>query len=315
MPTRWPYLMLITAAVFWGGNFVAGRAALNELPPFTLALLRWIAALLVLLPFAWGDLKRHGRDCLQRHASAIVGMGFLGIAGFTAVVYVAIEHTTAINAAILSSWSPMMIVIVSFFVLGERVSVGQLAGFVLSFVGVMWIVSKGSLATLAHFRFNPGDVLMLAANLIWAFYSIIVRKSASQMPALVNFTLTIATGLVFLLPAAGWELSVREVHLFRADVLLEVLYLGLFASVVAFLCWNMAVRELGPSKASPFLNLVPLFATLFAVAFLGEKVQVAQAAGGMFILAGVYLSFRTGRRLAHSGNRQPSTVREAELNA
>ncbi len=292
--TKWTYLLPVIAALFWGGNFVAGRATLPEVPPFTLSLLRWALALVIILPFAFRDIRGNYKKYLA-HWRTILAMGFLGIAAFTAMVYVSIQHTTAINAAILSAWAPLMIVIVSYFVLKEKINSFQVIGIVLAFLGVIWIVSKGSLSQLSQFQFNPGDLLMLVANLIWAFYSILVRKTAEHIPGLTGFALSIAAGVLFLLPASLWELGTHEAHLASGQVIGSVLYLGIFASVIAFFCWTLSVQRMGPSKASPFLNLVPLFATVFAIILLGEKLQVAQAIGGMFILIGVLTSFQQPR--------------------
>lgn len=289
--TKWTFLLPVIATLFWGGNFVAGRATLPEVPPFTLSLLRWSIALFIILPFTYRDIRQNYKMYL-RHWKTILGMGFLGIAAFTGIVYESILHTSAINAAILSSWAPLMIVIVSFFVLKEKINPSQIMGLVLSFLGVMWIVSKGSLAQLSHFQVNIGDLLMLVGNLIWAFYSILVRKSTGHMPGLTGFTLSIAAGVLFLLPASVWEIQTQAVNLASGQVVGALLYLGLFASVIAFFSWTVTVQNIGPAKASPFLNLVPLFATVFAIILLGEQLEVAQSIGGMFILVGVYVSFQ-----------------------
>lgn len=314
MHLKSPYLLPLIAALFWGGNFVAGRATLPDVPPFTLSLLRWGLALLIILPFTYRDIRKNYQDYLKCW-KIILSMGFLGIAVFTATVYISIQHTTAINAAILSSWSPLMIVIVAYFALGERVNSSQMVGFVLSFMGVMWIVSKGSLAQLTQFQLNPGDLLMLGGNLIWAFYSILVRKTAGHIPGLTSFALSIAAGVVFLLPASVIELQFHEAHLASGQVWLSLMYLGIFASVIAFFCWTLSIQKIGPSKSSPFLNLVPLFATLFAIVLLGEKLEVAQAIGGMFILSGVLLSFQQPRgRRTHPMNMHNEVAR-SEVNA
>lgn len=312
--TKWTYLLPVIATLFWGGNFVAGRATLPEVPPFTLSFLRWSIALFIILPFTYRDIRLNYKKYLQ-HWKTIMGMGFLGIAAFTVTVYESILHTSAINAAILSSWAPLMIVIVTFFVLKEKINSSQIMGLVLSFLGVMWIVSKGSLEQLSQFQLNIGDLMMLIGNLIWAFYSILVRKSTGHIPGLTGFALSIAAGVLFLLPASIWEMQTHDVNIASGEVVSSLLYLGIFASVIAFFCWTLTVQNIGPSKASPFLNLVPLFATIFAIILLGEQLEVAQAIGGMFILTGVYVSFQQRRpRSIRLWNRQEEPV-SREVNA
>jgi drug/metabolite transporter (DMT)-like permease len=291
------YVLPLVAVLFWGGNFVAGRAVLDELPPFSLSFLRWAVALAVLLPFAWREIVRNA-SFYRTHWKEIAGLGLLGIAAFTPLVYLSIEHTTTINAAMLAASSPIMIVLVAFLMLGEKITSRQLSGFVLSLLGVGWIVSKGNIARFDQFEWNLGDMIMLASNVIWALYAICVRKADPRLAGTGGFTLTIAASLLFLLPGTIWEVYARHVDLFQADTVWNVLYLGVFASVVSFLCWNKSVSLLGPGRVSPFLNLIPVFAALFSVLFLGERLQVAQAVGGLFILAGVYLSSLTKRSVA-----------------
>ena len=308
---KWSILLPVIATLFWGGNFVAGRMTLPEVPPFTLSLLRWSIALLILVPFTYRDIRANYRQ-YAKHWKALMGMGFLGIAAFTVTVYESILHTSAINAAILSSWAPLMIVIVSFFVLKEKINSSQVVGLVMSFVGVMWIVSKGSLTQFSQMELNMGDLLMLMGNLIWAFYSILLRKTSGHVPGLSGFTLSIASGILFLLPGSLWEMQTQVVRIGTGEIIGALLYLGIFASVISFFCWTLAVQRMGPTKASPFLNLVPFFATIFAMIILNEKLLMAQAIGGMFILVGVYVSFqqRKPRRIPFFGKQDQSTTRE-----
>jgi drug/metabolite transporter (DMT)-like permease len=306
------YVLPLVAVLFWGGNFVAGRAVLDQLPPFSLSFLRWSVALAVLLPFAWRDIARNA-SFYRSHWKAIAGLGLLGIAAFTPLVYLSIEHTTTINAAMLAASSPVMIVLVAFLLLGEKITGQQLAGFVLSLLGVGWIVSKGNITRFEQFEWNIGDMIMLVSNVIWALYAILVRKADRRLTEPGGFALTIAASLLFLLPGTLWEVHARQVDLFQADTVWNVLYLGVFASVVSFLCWNKSVALLGPGKASPFLNLIPVFAALFSVLFLGERLQVAQAVGGLFILAGVYLSSLTKRSVTKR-NKQAEAAVPQEVN-
>jgi drug/metabolite transporter (DMT)-like permease len=307
------YALPLIAALFWGGNFVAGRAVLDQLPPFSLSFLRWSVALLVLLPFTWRAIAREASFyCSQWKEIAVLGL--FGVGAFTPLVYLSIQHTTTINAAMLAASSPMMIVLMALLLLGERITGRQFAGLVLSLMGVLWIVSKGAITHLGQFQWNTGDVIMLASNVIWALYSIRIRKADARLSGMAGFTLSIAASLLFLLPGVIWEVHAQGVRLYQPDTVWNVLYLGVFASVVSFLCWNKSVSMLGPGKASPFLNFIPVFATLFSVLFLNEQLQVAQAVGGMFILAGVYLSSLTKRSVA-SVDKQADSAGPQEANA
>lgn len=301
------YALPLIAVLFWGGNFVAGRAVLDQLPPFSLSFLRWSVALLVLLPFTWRTIAKDAAYYRSQWKEIAI-LSLFGIGAFTPLVYLSIQHTTTINAAMLAASSPMMIVLMAFLLLGDRISGRQLSGFVLSLLGVLWIVSKGAITQLSHFQLNAGDAIMLASNVIWALYSIRIRKADARLAGMSGFTLSIAASLLFLLPGTVWEVYAQDVDLIQPDTVWNVLYLGVFASVVSFLCWNKTISRIGPAKTSPFLNLIPVFAALFSVLFLNERLQVAQAVGGLFILAGVYLSSLTKRSVAKVENQADTAV-------
>lgn len=282
------YLLLVIATLFWGGNFIIGRLVLDQVPPFTLSLLRWVVAFLSLLPLTYRDLRQNWAS-YKPYGKNLLGMGMLGIALFTVLVYMAILHTSTVNAAILAACSPLMIVLFSYFLLGERISRGGMLGLGMSLVGVFWIVTKGEFSRLAEWEFHLGDLIMLGGNVIWALYAVLQKKT--PIPVMSSFTLSVGIGLAFLLPGAVWEWMTQDIYLNSTFIWSSLLYLGICASVISFLSWNKAVQQLGPTTTSPFLNLIPLFATTFAVLWLGEPLLLSQSIGGMFILTGVMLTF------------------------
>ena len=285
-----PQLLLILATLLWGGNFVIGRAVAGDIPPITLAFLRWCVAFIVFLPIAYSRVKRE-RHMIKANWPAVIVMAITGVACFNTLVYIGVYYTTSINASLMNSSTPIIIYILSFVFLKERLSKFQLIGTALSLAGVIFILSKGSLETLLSFSFNKGDLIVLIAVFCWGVYSLLVKQYAGRLPGYSTFLVTIALGVMMLLPFTIYELMTSSVEIvWSPSTIGAILYVGIIASIVAFLSWNNGVVALGANKASIYLNFIPLFATIFAVLFLDEDLLLAQLIGGLAVICGVLLA-------------------------
>lgn len=296
-----PSLLLSLATLFWAGNFAFGKVLVATLPPITLSLVRWSLSFLVLLPFAWRDV-RDALPLLRQHAKPLLTMAITGVAGFNALTYVALRSTTAINAALMNTAAPIVVLTLSRVLLGERVKPVQLVGIVLSCAGVLWILVGGDLHRLRTLTFHPGDVLMLVAITAWGLYSVLMKKHGHLLPQRASFLVTIAMACALLFPLAATERAEWDAFLTLSPMALALLiYVGTFPSVIAFLLWNRAVMIIGPSRASVYLNLIVLFAAILGALVLGERVTLAHVVGGILVMGGVYLAtaptpFRWSRR-------------------
>lgn len=285
-----PQLLLILATLLWGGNFVIGRAVAGDIPPITLAFLRWCVAFIVFLPIAYSRVKREWH-MIKANWPAVIVMAITGVACFNTLVYIGVYYTTSINASLMNSSTPIIIYILSFIFLKERLSKFQLFGTALSLAGVIFILSKGSLETLLSFSFNKGDLIVLIAVFCWGVYSLLVKQYAGRLPGYSTFLVTIALGVMMLLPFTIYELMTTSVEIvWSPSTIGAILYVGIIASIVAFLSWNNGVVALGANKASIYLNFIPLFATIFAVLFLDEDLLLAQLIGGLAVICGVLLA-------------------------
>jgi len=285
-----PQLLLILATLLWGGNFVIGRAVTGDIPPITLAFLRWCVAFIVFLPIAYSRVKREWH-MIKANWPAVIVMAITGVACFNTLVYIGVYYTTSINASLMNSSTPIIIYILSFIFLKERLSKFQLIGTALSLAGVAFILSKGSLETLLSFSFNKGDLIVLIAVFCWGVYSLLVKQYAGRLPGYSTFLVTIALGVMMLLPFTIYELMTTSVEIvWSPSTIGAILYVGIIASIVAFLSWNNGVVALGANKASIYLNFIPLFATIFAVLFLDEDLLLAQLIGGLAVICGVLLA-------------------------
>lgn len=196
---RRPYLLLWLPPAFWAGNLVLGRGLATTMPPVTLAVGRWLVALLILLPFVWHGLWRQ-RGLLWRQRWLVLACGAFGIAGYNALAYLALQTVPAVNVAFLNSTLPLMIPIAAFLLSRERVSRQTLAGIAMSFIGICWIVARGDLSVLLALQFERADLLVLLAILNYAVYSVLLRRRDPALDPLVFLAATMATGLAVLLP-------------------------------------------------------------------------------------------------------------------
>ena len=287
-----PLVLLVLATLLWGGNFVIGRAVTGSMPPVALSFFRWCTALVVFFPFAWPHVKKEWRQ-IKQYWPIVLLMSITGVAGFNTLVYIALNHTTSINASLVNSMTPIMIYMLSFFMLKEHLNRNQMIGTLISIIGVLFIISKGSLANLLGFSFNIGDIVIIGGVICWSIYSIFVKQYAGKLPSYSTFFVTIALGIIMLVPFLIMELYNEQTQIiWTLSSILSVLYVGVFASIVAFISWNTAVAEMGANKAGIFLNLIPVFATLFAIIFIDERLAWFQITGGAFVVIGVYLSTR-----------------------
>ena len=282
---RSPVLALTFATFFWAGSFVVGRAISHHLDPVAITLWRWVISLLIFAPFVWRDGVRH-LPILLREWRLLVGLGATGIALFHPLVWVALQHTSATNALLTFSLSPVAILVCGSFLTGRRPTAREVGGVLASMVGAAVLITRGDPAVIASLGFNAGDLWMLMAVAVWAAYSLLLRRRPSDLPQ----TLALVSSIVVALPLlfAFTQLMGSSVTLPWSG-LLGVAYVAVFASVMSFLFWSHGVAELGPSRAGQFVHLMPVFGAALAFAFLGEPLSVAQIVGAVFVLSGIVL--------------------------
>lgn len=290
-----PYLMLSLSALMWSGNFVLSRAMHSAIPPVGLSFWRWAVALVILLPFGLPHVRRQMPE-LMRHKGYIFAQALLGVTGFNTLIYLAVQTTTAINAVLVNSCIPVIIVVISWMMYREKISARQGIGVMVSLAGVLLIISKGDAGALFSLSFNKGDLLVLAAAFVWAMYSANLKRYPRELHPIGYLTGISIVGVAMILPFYLWEtLSGRAVEL-NLSTVVSVLYVSLFASVLAFIFWNRAVREVGANKAGPFIHLMPVFSTILAVGFLDEKLMLYHIKGILIVFAGIALTTIRVRR-------------------
>lgn len=298
-------LLLVLATLFWSSNWVVGRALTSgeAMPPIALNFWRWTTATIILMPLALPQLRGKGRYLL-REWKRIVPLAILGISTFQALVYSGLQQTTAINAVLMNSAIPVIIIALSWAVWGERITRWQALGIPVAFAGVLALLSRGNWQTLASLQFNTGDIFILLAMPVWGLYSILLARRPTEIgPFALMFVLS-AVGIVFLFPVYLWEASTGATIPLTWQTVAGIAYVGLFASVLAFTFWNIGVARIGANRAGVFVYLMPAFGTILAVTFLNETIALFQIAGIAMILGGIWVSNRgrtpTARSAKHT---------------
>lgn len=285
-----PYLLLTMAVLFWAGNFILGRAFHSEIPPVALAFWRWVgAALLVTLP-ALPHLRRD-RHALLQSWPAILLLSTLGISAFNTLAYSGLQYTEAINAFLLQSLMPVLIVLLSFVVFREKVTRLQCLGILVSLCGAVTIIARGDAEILLSLSINRGDLMVFTAIACYAGYTVMLRKRPHVHP-LAFIATTFWLGSLILVPLYLWEtLTVATLEL-KPATMLVIGYVMIFPSIVSYLCYNRGVELVGANRAGLFIHLMPVFGSLMAVLFLGEVFRWYHGMGILLIGAGIYLATR-----------------------
>ena len=287
-----PYLLLTLTVLFWSGNMVVGRGIRHDVGPLTMAFWRWLIAFALVIPFAWPHLRSQW-PMLKQGWKPLLVLGLLGVGGYNTFAYIALQHTSATNAALLNSFVPVMTIAISWAFLGKPLSKPQAAGVAISLCGALTIVSRGDLQVLAHLNLNIGDVWMLLAVFDWALYTIALAWRPAGVHPMLMLAATTAIGLCALAPAYAWELLVQGRTLqLNSTTLSALAYVGAFPSFIGYVFYNRGVAEVGANKASLFIHLMPVFGTILSAIFLGEVPQWFHYAGIALIFSGIWLTMK-----------------------
>jgi drug/metabolite transporter (DMT)-like permease len=287
------YLFLTLAPLFWAGNFVFGKPLLEALRPFSINLIRWLIACIVLVTLTLLFEGRFPRPARHQWLG-LVAMSLTGVVLFNALVYLSLVYTTSTNAALINGATPVLTMILAAVVGLDRLTGRRLAGGFISLVGVGWIASQGSLGALIGLSFNRGDLIMLVAALVWAIYTILLNRMTGTLSPLAILTIITVLALPPLSVIGGYELLTQPFGPITPVISGGLLYIGVVASVAAFMAWSVGIRGVGAARGAIFVNLIPLFTAGIAVLTLGERLGLVQLVGGLLVIGGVTLAALRG---------------------
>lgn len=284
-------LLALAATGIWSGNFIVARMIADTMPPVSASFARWLVATCALLPFGIGPVCRQW-SLVRAHAWYFLVTGFMGVSVFNIFIYEAGRTTSALNMALIATSSPMFVILFARIFLGETVTPRRLAGLATAVAGVVVLVTRGELARLSTLTFTRGDLWMVAAAMLFAGYSVLVRKRPTGVGQTTFLMATFVPGLLCIVPILAWELSTGARPQFTPQTVVGVLYIGLGASLVAYHCWNLAIAAIGPSRSALVYNTMPAFSGLAGLLLLGEPVTPTHLAGGALILGGILVATR-----------------------
>jgi drug/metabolite transporter (DMT)-like permease len=284
------YLLMVCSAFFWAGAFIAGKYTVPYIPVFTLTFLRFFYATVILFfVMKWTVVDfRLQKDKLPVYLFT----GIVGMFGYHVLFFTALKYTTAINSSMIAATNPMVTTLLAFFFLRSRLAPRQIFGILLSFLGVLMTITGADLDILRRFSFNAGDIWMLAAVTAWAAYGIFSKSKGKGIPPVVLTYYSFLVCTILLIPFVMFERPWEFLSSIPVSAHLSVLYMSVFPSVIGYLVQQMAIKEIGPSRASIFVNLVPVFSIILAVLILGETLEPIKLVTAAMIIAGVYICQR-----------------------
>ena len=284
------YIMLILATLFWAGNFTIGKFAYTEnVPPYSLAFLRWILVWIILTPFTYKEILKIKKE-VKNNLSLFFILGFTSVGIFSAFTYNALNYTQVINASLFNTAIPVSIILVCFLLKIEKTNIFQISGLIVSVLGILAIITRLDLNILLTLNFNKGDIYMVIAIISWGIYSAFLKKKTFDISLLSLVHVVCTFGLIILLPAFLFELTQGKTTEVNSNLIFILLYIAIFPSIGSYYCWAGAVAIIGANRAGIFLSLIPLFSTIFAMIFFNEKFLFFHFIGSVLIILGLFLS-------------------------
>ncbi len=286
---RLAYLLVNLSTLLWASNIALGRALRSQVGPLTLTAFRFTLAGLI---FAFLVTKlAPKRRPIGQDWRILLGMGLTGVFTFPALLYLALQRTTATNAALINGTGPLITAIMASFLLKERLYLSRIVGTLISLIGVTLVIGGPTLGTLQSSTVNLGDLTVFFDVIVWGIYSIMGRIVTRSRSALIATAYSIWFAVPLLLVAAfiEWQSFPPQLSI---QLLVAGVYIALFPTCIAFLSWNESIRRVGPARSMAFYNLLPVYGALLGILFLGENPSWAQFAGGSLVIIGALTALR-----------------------
>ena len=286
--------LLTVPPLLWAGNAIVGRLLRESVPPMTLNLLRWLIALMILLPLGRSLFRS---DVLLTNWRRFALLGLLGVGMYNALQYLALQTSTPINVTLVASGMPVWMLLVGALFFGVPASARQMAGAVLSILGVLLVLCRGQWELLLAMRLVPGDLYIILATIAWSFYSWLLAQKKDPPDVRADWAAfllgQVMYGVLWSAALAGgeWALGAQSIA-WSWPVIAGLLYVAIGPAVVAFRCWGAGVERAGPSVGAFFVNLTPLFAAVLSAAFLGEAPHLYHVIAFALIVGGIVFSAR-----------------------
>lgn len=283
------YLFALLATAFWSVNFIIARGLSDEISPISIAFYRWLVATLAFIPFTFRSVRRD-LPIIKKHFLYICISSILGISLFNTFIYLAGHSTSAINMSMIAITAPVFIVVFSRIFLKDKISIRQILGIFIVFIGAVLLITKGDFSAIIEIKPARGDLWMLLAAMVFAAYSILVKLKPAELKLLPFQQSLFTLGTLFLLPFFVFDKLSPGVEVFSGRNIIAILYAGIFASLIGFLLWNKAITLVGPVKTAMIYYSLPLFSSLLATLFLAEEIHLYHIFCLVLIVSGILIT-------------------------
>ena len=285
-------IVLCFASLFWSGNFVIGRLASveNLVSPLSLGFYRWIIAFIILTPFCFSKAIQD-LPLLKKQPGMIFLIVLTGPTLFNTFVYLGLTATTVINALLIISTTPMLIILFNRILYKSETNLYQMLGIFISLIGVSFVIAKGNYQNIFQSNFYFGDLFILLAVTSWSLYSIFLKKNVTGVSGFSFLYISFGLTVVFLFPVYLYDLFIQGNYLqISKQSLLIIGYTGIFPSIFSYICWNTGVALIGPNKSGPFLHLMPIFGGILAFLVFQETLYIYHYAGIVSVIIGIIIT-------------------------
>ncbi len=287
-------LLPVLTSLTFAGSFVAGKYAMADLAPLTATFLRYVVAVAFLSAII--ALKGRSEFAVRRaDIGRLVLLGLLGVVGYHYFFFASLRHTVVANTAIINAFSPVVTGILAAFFIRERLTGKNYFGVFLATIGVLILVTRGSLDRLMGLDFNLGDGLMFLAVLNWAVYALIVRKLSKRYSGLTITWYSAVFGLILLTFLIMAESPAAQIRSMPLSTMLATLYMGAVASGIGYMLYSHSIQAIGPTRTSSLVHsILPVFVAILALLFFGEDITTVMVISIVLIVVG--LNFVLARR-------------------
>ncbi|MBU3628068.1 DMT family transporter [Polynucleobacter sp. AP-Reno-20A-A9] len=289
---------LLTATALWAGNAIAGRVLVGSISPITLSAVRWGLAALLLFPLGWRVFMPG--SALWQNKKRFLLLGLFGVGSYNVLLYLALQTSTAINVTLIGASMPIWMLFIGAVFYQVKPSILQMIGAVVSLLGVGIVLTRGDLSALLSMQMVVGDLLIMLATILWAFYSWMLSRPGSsterQWPWAEFLMAQVTVGLLWTGFFDGFEIAAGHAFLdlnwWTGSL---IVFVAIGPSLIAYRCWGLGVNGAGPTVAAFFANFIPLFTALLSAAMLGEPPQLFHGLAFALIVAGIVISSKRGR--------------------
>lgn len=295
------YLLLALAAIFWGGNYVAGHVLVSHINPYALIIARWGLTTLLMFSLYWKVIRAEWHFLSEKWLLNTL-YAFLGQVCFPLTLYIGLQYTSSLNAAIYISTTPCIVLLINFFLFKETITLRNIVGVIVSTLGVIYLSYCNTSEGLAFSSFGIGDLLTIVSALSWAFYCALLRLKDKRVTqtAFVGFCSLIGT-LILIPIYIGYLLFTQDTAFFVQDfsftVLFGIVYLVLFPSWLAYVFWNKGVSMIGTTRSEIFTHVIPLSGGLLSIVLLGEKMHLYHLISLILIVLGIICCSGTSKKM------------------